>query len=144
MSQHLTSKKPKLSHTTVPRLLESPTPGPRGKLPDQNIPYQHIFSGGDIPQPGPIYGEGLRTVNLEILDTPPTTRPDSQNPATRVEVEGEGTELPVELTNFPSEDPGALGQSEGVRRDQLKHENTCLSQSILNLQHLGSKARLQW
>ena len=140
MSQHLTNKKPKLSHKTESRLMESPTPGPRGKLPDQNIPYQQIFSEGDIPQPGPMYGEGLRTVNLEILDTPPTTRPDSQNPATRGEVEGEGTELPVELTNFPSEDPGALGQSEGVRLDQLTHENTCFSQSILNLQHLGSKA----
>ena len=88
LSQHPTNKKPKLSHMTEPGLLESPTPGSRGKLLDQNIPYQHICSGGDIPQPGPIYGEGLRTVNLEVLDTPPTTRPDSHNPATRGEVEG--------------------------------------------------------
>ena len=40
----------------------------------------------------------------------------SQAPATRGEVEGGGTELPVELTNLPSADAGALGQSEGVRR----------------------------
>ena len=79
-----------------------------------------------------------------ILDTLPTTRPDSQVPTTRGEGEVGGTELPVgdptfELANLPPPDAGELGQSEGVRRDQFEHDNACFPQTTLTLQNLGSK-----
>jgi len=79
-----------------------------------------------------------------ILDTLPTTRPDSQVPTTRGEGEVGGTELPVgdptfELANPPPPDAGELRQSEGVRRDQFEHDNTCFPQTTLTLQNLGSK-----
>ena len=99
-SQNSIIKKPKLSHKVEYSPLESLTPGPRGKFPEQNIPYQQKSSGGDIPQPSPIYGEGLLKENLVILDTLPTTRPDSQVPATRGEGEVGGTELSVGEPTF--------------------------------------------
>ena len=48
--------------------------------------------------------------------------------------------MSVELANLPSPVAEALGQSEGVRRDQFEHENTGFPHSILTLQHLDSKA----
>ena len=137
-------KKPKLSHKAEYRPLESLTPGPRGKFPEQNNPYQQKSSGGDIPQPSPIYGEGLLKENLVILNTLPTTRPDSQVPATRGEGEVGGTELSVgeptfKLTNLPPPDAGELGQPEGVRMDQFEHDNTYFPQTTLTLQNLGSR-----
>ena len=138
MIQNSTIKKPKLSHKVEFRPLASLTPGPRGKFPEQNTPYQQISSGGAIPQPSPIYGEGLLKENLVTLDTLPTTRPDSLVPATRGEGEVEGTEWPVgdlisEPANLPPPDAGELGQSEGVRRDQFEHDNTCFPQTTLTL-----------
>jgi len=78
------------------------------------------------------------------LDTLPTTRPDSQVPATRGEGEVGGTEWPVgdptfELANLPPPDAGELGQPEGVRMDQFEHDNTCFPQTTLTLQNLGSR-----
>jgi len=69
-------KKPKLSHKAEYRPVEYLPPGPRVKFPEQNNPCQQKSSGGDTPQPSPIYGEGLLKENLMILDIPPTTRPD--------------------------------------------------------------------
>jgi len=144
MIQNSTIKKPKLSHKMEYRPLKSLTPGPRGKLPEQNIPCQQRSSGGDIPQPGLIYGEGLLKENLVILDTLPTSRPDPQVPANGGEGEEGGSELPVgdptfDLANLPPLDAGEPGQTECVRRYQLEHVNTGFPQIILTLQNLGSK-----
>jgi len=143
MSQNLTNKKPKLSHKTEHRPLESLTPGPRGKLPEQNIPYQQRSSGGDIPQPGLIYGKGFLKENLVILDTLPTSRPDPQVLANGGEGEEGGSELPVgnptsDLANLPPLDTGEPGQTEWVRRCQLEHVHTGFPQTILTPQNLGS------
>jgi len=142
--QNSTIKKPKLSHKMEFALLASLTPGPRRKIPDQNTPYQQISSGGATPQPSLTYEEGLLEQYLVIRDTLPTTRPDPQVLANRGEGEVGGTGWPtgdliLEPANLPPPDTEELGQSEGVRRDQFEHDNTCSPQTTLTLQNRGSK-----
>ena len=78
------------------------------------------------------------------LDTLPTTRPDSQVPATRGEGEVGGTELSVgkptfKLTNLPPPDAGELGQPEGVRMDQFEHDNTVGTDKSNDLDHFAKQ-----
>ena len=122
-------KKSKLSHKAEYRPVESLPPGPRVMFPEQNTPCQQKFSGGDTPQPSPIYGEGLLKENLMMLDILPTTRPDPQAPATRGEGEVRGAELSeedptLELAHHPPPDEVELGQSGVVRLDQSENDNT--------------------
>jgi len=133
-------KKSKLSHKAEYRPVESLPPGPRRKFPEQNIPCQQKSSGGDTPQPSPIYGEGHPKENLMILDVLPTTSPDPQAPATRGEGVVGGTELPegdptFELANHPPPDEVELGQSGVVRLDQSENDNTNSPQTMLTFQN---------
>ena len=95
MVQEPTAKKSKLSHRMENRPEESPLlPGPRVTYPEQNPSVQQGPHGGDIPQPSPIYGEGLFKENLAIPDTLLTNRPNPQAPGTRGEGEVGGAVEP--------------------------------------------------
>jgi len=134
--QNSITKKPKLSHKEEYRPVESLPPGPQGKSPEQNIPCQQESSGGDTPQPSPIYGEGLLEESQMRLDFFPTTRPDPQAPATRREGEEGGTELPekdptFEIANHLPPDAAELGPTGEVRLDQSENVTTNFPQTIM-------------
>jgi len=108
-------------------------------IPEQNIPSQQKPIGGDTPQPGLIYGEGLLKANLMILDILPTNRPDPQALETRGEGEVTGAEEPEgdppseQVHNSPSVD---------LELGHLENENSNFPQTMLTFLKL-SQGRME-
>ena len=100
--------------------MESLSPGPYVKFPEQIIPGQQKSLGGDTPQPSPIYRKGPLKTNLTTLDILPTNRPDPQTPDTRGEGVVVGAEEPggdptLKLGHIPPSVELELGHPENEK-----------------------------